>query len=239
MTNHTTVTSLNKTAKVAGAMFLLSLLVPMLNWVFVLSKFIVADNAITTAKYIVANDLLFRIGITNQLITSVIAIVLSLALFKMLKHVSKNLALLALILKLTEAILIAVIALGDFVALLILKSQTSLTVSEPNQVAAFAGLFFNVHISITAIPMVFLGMNLVVFLYLLFKSQYVPQILAGFGIVSYSLIFLYALITILSPDYASIKLIQIICWAPSCCFELVIGLWLLIKGIKAQQPIAR
>jgi hypothetical protein len=239
MTNHTTVTSLNKTAKVAGAMFLLSLLVPMLNWTFVVSKFIVPDNAIATAKNIVANDLLFRIGITNQLITSVIAIVLSLALFMMLKHVSKNLALLALFLKLTEAILIAVIALSDFIALLILNGQASMKVFEPNQLPALIGLFLNEHMSLSAVPMVFLGLNLMVFLYLLLKSQYVPKILAGFGILSYTLIFIYAVITILWPSLASIILIQIVCWAPSCCFELVIGLWLLIKGIKVQQPIAR
>jgi hypothetical protein len=238
MTYHTTVTSLNKTAKVAGAMFLLSLLIPMLNWVFVLSKFIVPDNAIATAKNIVTNDLLFRIGIANQLLTSVIAIALSLALYAMLKHINKNLALLALILKLTEAILIAVIALGDFVALLVLNSHSSLTVFGPNQIPALIGLFVNIHISVTAIPMIFLGLNLMVFLYLLYRSHFVPKILAVFGIVSYALIFLYALITVLSPNYASILLIQTICWAPSCCFELMIGLWLLIRGIKVQQPVA-
>ena len=47
--------------------------------------------------------------------------------------------------------------------------------------------------------------------------------------------FLYALITILSPNYASILIIQVICWAPSCIFELIIGMWLLVKGVKRER----
>jgi len=71
--------------------------------------------------------------------------------------------------------------------------------------------------------------------YLLFKSKYVPGILACFGIFSYALIFIYALITILLPNYAAIMVIQIFCWAPSVLFELMIGLWLLIKGINVER----
>jgi hypothetical protein len=238
MTNHANTAPASKYARHTGILFLLSLLVPLLNWTFVVSKFIVSNNAIATINNIVANDVPFRIGILNQLLTSFIAIALSLALYTMVKHVNKNLALLALLLKLTEAILIAVIALGDFMALLVLNSHSSLTVFGPNQIPALIGLFVNIHISVTAIPMIFLGLNLMVFLYLLYRSHFVPKILAVFGIVSYALIFLYALITVLSPNYASILLIQTICWAPSCCFELMIGLWLLIRGIKVQQPVA-
>jgi hypothetical protein len=51
------------------------------------------------------------------------------------------------------------------------------------------------------------------------------------------LIFLYALITIFSPYYASVLIIQVICWAPSCIFELIIGLWLLVKGVKESEQV--
>jgi Domain of unknown function (DUF4386) len=71
-----------------------------------------------------------------------------------------------------------------------------------------------------------------VLLFLLFKSKYVPGILSGFGVISYTLILIYAFLTILLPNLASILIIQIFCWAPSCIFELIIGLWLLIKGVK-------
>lgn len=199
------------------------------------SKFIASENAVETAKNILANEFLFRVGIVNELITSVIAILLAWSLYLILKSINKNLALLAFSLKVTEAILIAVIALGNFVALLLLSGHASLTASDSGQIQALVGLFFNARIYLSAIPMVFLGLNFVVFLYLLFKSKYVPGMLSGFGIISYALIFIYALLTILSPNYASILIVQVICWAPSCLFELIIGFWLLIKGINIRQ----
>jgi hypothetical protein len=81
MTIQTTKNSQNNVAGIAGFMFLLSLLVPMLNWIFVLSKFILAENAVATSQNILSNEFLFRINITNELIASVIAIVLAVTLY--------------------------------------------------------------------------------------------------------------------------------------------------------------
>ncbi|TAL73579.1 MAG: DUF4386 family protein [Bacteroidetes bacterium] len=92
----------------------------------------------------------------------------------------------------------------------------------------------NVHTSLTAsFTMLFIGLGLSLYNYLFFRSNYIPRTIAGFGILSYSLIFVYALINILIPGH-SITL-QIICWAPSILFELIIGVWLIFKGVKVQQ----
>jgi hypothetical protein len=63
----------------------------------------------------------------------------------------------------------------------------------------------------------------------------VPGMLAGFGIVSYALIFIYDLTMIVSPSYTTMTAIQIVGWGPSVLFEMAIGLWLLIKGISVPQ----
>ncbi len=237
MTNHTADALQQKTARVAGFMFLGSLIIPTLNWIFILSKLISSENVINTGHNILANEFLFRIGIIIELITSSVIIVLALALYIILKSVNKHLALLALFLKLIEAILWAVIALGHFIALLILNGQASLTVFEPEKVQAIVGLFLNVYISVTAIPGVFVGLNLMIFSYLLFKSKYIPSILAAFGVFSYVLVFIYDSLTILSPNYTTIMMIQIICTAPIGFFQLITGSWLLIKGINVQQGV--
>ena len=219
-------------ARVAGFLFLCSLFVPLLNWIFVLSQFIVAEDVSATAHNILANQLLFRINIMNGLITSAIAVVLALALYIILKSVNRNFALLALFLKLIESILFAVIALGHFIALLALSEQSALTGFVPDLVDALVGRFLNGYISITAIPGVFLGLSLMIFSYLLFKSKYVPSKLAAFGVLSYILVFIYDASTILFPTYATIPIIQIIGSAPLVIFQILIGLWLLLKGIN-------
>jgi hypothetical protein len=235
MTNSITDTSQHKAAKVAGFMFLFSLIGPLLNWTFVLSKFIVAENVIATANNIMANKLLFRIGITIELIMSVGLVVLALALYIILKPVNKNLALLALFLKLAEAIIAAVIVLVSFIALQILNGEAYLTAFTPEQLQAPVGLILSAHFAIYSIPMVFLGLDMIVFSYLFFKSKYIPRILAGFGILSFALIFIHALMYILAPKYATMPTNQIVFWAPSGLFEIIIGLWLLSKGLKVQQ----
>ena len=79
--------------------------------------------------------------------------------------------------------------------------------------------------------LVFHGLSSMVFLYIIFESKYVPGKLAGFGIISYALVFIYALILILVPDSATMLIIQIICLMPSILTELILGSWLLIIGI--------
>ncbi|MHC4638954.1 MAG: DUF4386 domain-containing protein [Planctomycetota bacterium] len=235
MTNRIADASQRKAARVAGFMFLFSLIGPSLNWTFVLSEFIVAENVIATANNIMANELLFRIGIAIELIMSVGLIVLALALYIILKPVNKNLALLALLWKLVEATIVAAIVLVSFIALQVLKGDAYLTVFAPEQLQVPVGLILNAHFAIYSIPMVFLGLDMIVFSYLFFKSKYIPRILAGFGILSFALVLIHALMYILAPKCATMPINQIVFWAPSGLFEILIGIWLLSKGLKVQQ----
>jgi hypothetical protein len=236
---YTSTNALKKVAKITGLLFLLNLLVPLLNWTLVLSKLIVTENAIDTVQNILDNKFLFRINIINELLISVIVTALAVALYILLKSVNRNLALLALFLKLTESMLWAVIALGHAAVLPILTEQNTLKGVAPEQIQALVGHFLNAHMSITAIPGIFLGMNLVLFLYLLFKSNLVPKILAGFGVFSYGLIFMYDLSMVIVPMYSEIMIVQIFGWGPSIFFEIMIGLWLLIKGVNAKNEILK
>jgi len=235
MTNSITDTSQRKAVRVAGFMFLFSLMVPFLNWTFLLSKLIVAGNIMATANNIVANQLLFRIGMTIELIMSAGLIVLALTLYIILKPVNKDLALLALLWKLVEATIAAAIVLVSFIALQFLNGDAYVTVFTPEQLQVPVGFLLNEHTALYSIPMVFLGLDMMVFSYLFFKSKYIPRILAIFGILSFALIFIHALMYILAPEYATMPINQVIFWAPSGLFEIIIGLWLLFKGINVQQ----
>jgi hypothetical protein len=225
----------SKAVKVAGFMFLFAFIVPTLNWAFVLSKFIVAEDVMATAKNIMANDLLFRVGITIELVMAVGLVVLATSLYIILKPVNKSLALLALSLKLVEAAIVVAIVLVSFIALQILNGQAYLTAFTAEQLQAPVGFLLNKHTAIYSIPMVFLGLDMMVFSYLLFKSEYIPRKLAGFGILSFALIFIHALMFILAPEYAAMPINQIIFYVPSGLFEIIIGIWLLSKGITVQQ----
>jgi len=235
MTSNIGESSLNIAAKVAGLMFLISFLVPTLNWAFVLSKFVISENVLATAKNIIASELLFRIGISIELLMSVCLIVLALALYLILKSVNKSLALFALFLKLIEATLTVVIVLISITALQFINGEAYLTVFTPEQLQIPIGILLNSHTALFSIPMLFLGLDMILFSYLLYKSKYIPMILASFGMLSFALIFIHAFMFILTPQYATMPINQIIFWAPSGIFELIIGIWLIFKGLKVKQ----
>ena len=235
MTNSTADLLQIKAVKVAGFMFLFAFIVPTLNWAFILSKFDVADNAIATANNILANEFIFRMGITIELFLSVGLIVLGLALYVILKPINKKFALLGLLLKLIEATLMAVTVLVPYIALQILSGDEPSNAITQEQLQVPIGLIFNAHTAITSVPMVFLGLDMMIFTYLFLKSKYIPRILADFGILSFAFILIQSLMFLLVPEYAAKPINQIIFWVPSGLFEIIIGVWLLVKGINVQK----
>lgn len=222
--------------RVAGWMFLLAFVVPTLNWALVLSGFNVAGDALATAQNIMANEFAFRAGISIELLMALSLLLLGLSLYIILKGINKNIALFALILKLVEATLLAITVLVPYIALQLLNGDQGLTAFSREQMQFPLGIIFNSHMAITAIPMVFLGLDMMLFSYLFYRSGYIPRLLAGFGIVSFALIFIQSLLFLLAPDYAEIPINQIIFWGPSGLFEILIGVWLLVKGVDIPKP---
>lgn len=226
--------SLQTAARVAGFMFLFSLLVPALNFALILSPFAVAGDPIATARNIQADESLFRVGLTIELIMSVGLVVLAVALYQVLSSAGRALALLALVWKVTEAALAAVIVLVSFVALQVAGGASELTAVSPEQLLAPLGLLLNAHMALYSVPMVFLGLDLMLFFYLFYRSNYIPRWMAGLGILSYALICIHALATLLVPDLATMPAVQAVSFVPSCISELTVGLWLLVRGLKVQ-----
>ena len=233
-------TSQHKAAKVAGSMFLLALIVPLLNWAFVLAGFITAGDAAATARNIMANELLFRTGLAVELFMAVGLVVLAVALYAILNPVSKYLALVALLLKLMEAATVGAIVLASFIALQVSAGGANLTAFTAEQLRVFIGLSLESHTEIYSIPMVILGLDMVIFCYLFLQSKYIPRMLAGFGILSFALVLIHALMFLLAPEYAAMPVNQIIFWVPSGLFEIAAGVWLLSKGLTIparEEPV--
>jgi hypothetical protein len=243
MTDLTNEPDQRRAAKIAGFMFLLIVIGWTLNWVFVDSRLHGPGSVMAAADAVLAHEQLFRIGLANELLLSVSGVVLAWALYRMLRPVNGDLALLALIWKLLDAVIATVSVLASFIMLQMLNGKALLAAFKPGPLQEVAGLFFRLRSNGAAIAMLFLGLGFIVFFYLLFKSKYVPAILAGFGVFSYFLIFVNALADILIPRGAAVlevvSPVGMIFMAPSVLFELAIGLWLLRKGIRVRQPGAR
>ncbi len=232
-----TVESLRRAARVAGLAYLLIIVTSLPVVIFTDLNLVVPGDSAATIDSILANELLYRIGAAYDLVMFPSVVVLALALYVILKTVSRNLALLALLWRLGEAIIGVVTVLASLVILHLLSGGGHSAVLEGEQLQALVGLLLNVRTAGLEILTVFLCLGTIVFCYLLFKSRYVPRGLAVWGMLAFLLMLTNTFVSILSPNLPA--MIQTVCLIPVALFEVVIGLWLLFKGVNVQQTDSR
>jgi hypothetical protein len=85
-------TNPNKSARIAGGLYLLLLPLGILGLIYVPATLIVPGDVATTASNIMANESLFRLSIVSALLIQVVNLFVVLFLYKLLKPVNKNMA---------------------------------------------------------------------------------------------------------------------------------------------------
>ena len=231
MTNRTTETSPLVYARVAGLAYVTIIMIGILGVGFLVESNIVSGNNAATVNKIKANELLFRIGIASEIMMFVLVVLLSLALYVILKTVNKNLALLALLWRLGEAIIGGgVTVISGLIPLLLLNSEA---VFETEQLQALVGLFLDVRNAGLDVVLIFIGLGGTVFCYLFFKSKYVPRILAAWGMLTYLSMLILGFVSILSSNLP--ETIKMAFYAPGGLFEIIFWLWLLVKGVNVEE----
>ena len=219
-------------AKVAGILYLFTIVTANLAEFYVRRPLIVPGDAAQTATNIAEHQQLFRIGITSDLIMLAANVMLVVALYVVLKPVSKNLALLAVFWRLVECSIAAASVAIDFAALLLLSGAGSSPSSNSEQ-QALARLLVSMDTGGNLVAALFFGLGSTVFCYLWFKSRYIPRLLAAWGILASLVPTIAPLATIALSSLADAPLRRARAGTPILIFEVVIGLWLLIKGINA------
>jgi hypothetical protein len=234
MTNYTAAASQQKAAKVAGLAYILIIILGVFKVNFLESRLILSGNDAATATNIMTNELLFRIGVASEIILFVLVVFLAVALYVILKPVNKNLALVALFLRFGEGIIGAVITiLSGLIPLLLLNGEG---IFEAAQLQALVGSFLNIRTAGLDIILVFIGLGGTLFCYLFFKSNYVPRILAAWGIFTYISMLILGFVSILIPNHP--EMIEIVLYAPGALFEVLFGFWLLFKGVTVSNKLS-
>jgi len=222
-------------ARIVGLLYLLLMVTGMFAEFFARGQLIVAGDAVQTARNIAESERLFRMGVVSNLITFAGDVALAVALYVVLRPVSNSLALVATFWRLVESAVLGVTAFFDFAALVLLSGADYLRVFDTEQLQALARAFISVQGAGYRIGLVFLGLGSIVFAYLWFKSRYIPRALSGLGIFASLLLTIVSLGIMVFPKLAPV--VTPLYFAPMFFFEVGLGLWLLIKGIRA--PIAQ
>ena len=224
--------SIQKTARMAGLLYLIYIVTTIVADVFGRSKLIVFGDAATTANHIRASAWLFRLGFVVDLLSALFFLLAAWALYALLKSVNQDLALLFLILNLGGIGVYSINLLNQFAALLLLSGADYLKVFQPDQRQALAMFFLYLYKNGYWIAQIFFGAWLFPLGYLVFKSSFLPRIL---GIVM-MIHFVGWLLTFLQWFlFSGFNAITYLTYPLGFISEFGLTLWLLVMGVKDQK----
>ena len=215
-------------ARVAGVLFLISIVAGGFGEFYVPFVLIAASDATATANNLMASDFLFRMGFASYLIEAICDIALTLILYVLLRPVGKDLALLAVFFRLVGTAIFAFTELFYIAPSLILGGADYLKTFSPDQLNSLAYLSLRIYVYGGGLFFVIGGVGSILLGYLIFQSGYLPKLLGvllalgglGFVIRSFTLV--------LAPASASLGLVLLV---PTGVAFLSLTGWLLVKGV--------
>lgn len=220
-------------AKVAGVLLLISLVAGGFGEAYAPSKLIVAGDAAATAANLKSFELIYRLGFAAFLIESFADITLALIFYALLKPVSRELSLLAAFFGLIGTALFAFAELFYLAPTLFMKAGP-LNAFSTDQVNELVLLSLRFYLFAAAIFSGYYGIAWIVRAYLMFRSRYLPKFLGvlmgigGIGFVARNFLL------ILAPTYASPLLLMLL--FPGA---LMLMVWLVAKGVDMPRWNAR
>ena len=212
------------TPRFLGAAFLLQAVASLVSGLFLLQPLIVPGNIIDSMTNISNNAMQIRASIVVEMITAIGIVILGVLLYITLKKISMKIALVGLGLYLIEAALLAASRIPAFSLLLI--SQESVIAGHPAYLQTLGNLFYESQSFGYNLHMFPFALGATLFYYLFFKSGFLPWVLSYWGLIAAPLALIGILFALFGYN------VPLIVFLPNLPFELTIGVWLMVKGIR-------
>ncbi len=221
--------SIKTTARIAGFLYLLQIPLGVFGIVYVPKVLMVAGNMAKTASNILANEFLFRLSIVSAILCALVTIGTAVFIYKVLKPVNNNYAKMIVLFTLIVAPITMLNELNHVAVLLLLKKTEYASLFSANQIQTLISMFFDLHKYGMQIVGIFFGLWLLPMGYLVIKSNYIPKIIGVLLIITclgylidFTTFFLFPKFGIIISEYT---------WLG----EVLMVLWLLIKGVNVEQ----
>jgi hypothetical protein len=219
-------------AKVAGVLLLISVVAGGFGEAYAPSKLIVAGDAAATVANLKSFEFIYRLGFAAFLIESFADITLALIFYALLKPVSGELSLLAAFFGLVGTALFAFAELFYLAPTLFMTVPLNAFSTGQNDELMLLSLRFYQFAAL--IFSGYYGIAWIVRAYLMFRSGYLPKflgVLMGIGGIGF---LARNFLLVLAPIYASPLLLMLL--FPG---TLMLMVWLLVKGVDMSQWNAR
>ncbi|MGD9597605.1 MAG: DUF4386 domain-containing protein [Steroidobacteraceae bacterium] len=225
--------SLERTARLAGFLYLLVTLAGPFVLLYVPGKILVPGDATATIKRILDHESLFQAGIVVGFVSQLLFVFLVLTLYRLFEGVNRRLAVAMVVLILLDAPL-AFLGLANEVATLgIARGADFLAVFDEPQRDALAMLLLEADRAGTLVSQVFWGLWLFPLGILVHRSGFVPRLI-GLWLIANGIA--YVALSVTGLYYPAYRQDLLVYATPILFGEVALMLWLLIVGVRTRAP---
>lgn len=229
----TTTISPQRYARFAGLLYLVIIVAGVMGELMVRGTMVVNGDAAATAMRIAASPQLWRIGIAGDLLMHVCDVFVMWAIYVLLRPVSRNLALLVLLLNLIQTAVLVANKLVLLVPLWLLLDPLYASAFDTAQLQAWSHLAIDLHGYGFGVGLIFFGFVLLIEGYLVRKSRFLPPLIGALLQLAGVCYLVNSVALLLAPEVASLLFPAIL--VPCFIAELTFALWLLVKGVNVPE----
>ena len=223
--------SLNKTARIAGFLYLLVAFTGVFELLYVPHKLFVPQDPSATASNILAHQSLVQAHIAVGVISELLFISVVLLLYQLLKGVNRDLAAVMVILILIDAPL-AFLGVGNEAATLTyLRNPQFLAAFDKPQFDALTTLLINFDNQSVLVSEIFWGLWLLPLALLVYRSGFLPRFLAVWLFLNGLTYLVLSAMRLFTPQNTETALTFA---TPFVLGEIALTFWLLFKGVNAK-----
>ena len=229
-------TLLSKNARVAGLLYIVASVIGAVRLIYIPEALFVHGDAAATANNIASHETLFRLGILSGLLSGALFIFATLALYRLLKEVDRELAVLMVILgSLMPVPIFFINSMTDAAALLFARGADFLSVIDKPQRDAFVRLFLNLHHQLDLANAIFWGLWLLPLGLLIYRSRFLPRFLGPWLMLECFAWLAFSFAGFLRPGSED----KVFTYSqPLMLAELATMFWLAIMGAKEKRSAA-
>jgi hypothetical protein len=220
--------SVRRMARVAGVLYLLTMLTGIFAQRYVSGALIVEGNAATTAANILAHRSWFESGFAVYLVEMACQIALTAIFYELLKPAGRTVSLVSAYLGLAGCIIKTTGRLFYIAPLLVLSGAHCLSVFSPDQLQALALLFLRINDHGAGIGLALFGFAALLKGYLIIRSTFLPRVLGVLSVAAG-----LCLLTFLSPTLGPRLFVYTA--AVGLLGAVPQILWLLVVGVNDQR----
>jgi len=220
-------------ARIGGALYLVIIVLGLWQEAFVRDRLVVSGDAAATAMNIHSMEPLWRYGIAAEFVLLICAIVVMWVLYILLRPASRDLALLAVFFNVVAIAIEGAVTMSLIETLFPLGNARYLEAFTPGQLQALASLSIRSHGYGFGVALIFFGCFCIVTGALIFRSGYLPRLIGVLMQIAGVCYLIDSFALLVAPSLANRLFPAIL--LPALVGELSLSLWLVTKGVNADQ----